>query len=151
MCRIFETGQASTISSPATVVTNHILSRPLPAQILLSTSSLSRDIDLGYGSPTSETVRLMLEGIRTLTEQIRKPGGVCDDSILAVLNLWIYEAVLIVGAPHRLPGRTASPDEMSRRSEKGNIPTHINGLQHSIKCLGGVRSLSSETLWLLAW
>lgn len=130
---------------------HHLLSRHLPAQILLATSSLSRDIELGYHTPTSDTIGLVLEGIRLLKEQIQRPDGVSEDSILAVINLWIYEVTLTMDVAETGSENMATQEQLLSKSLTSNIQTHIDGLQRSILCLGGVRNLSPETSWLLAW
>ncbi|KIX05565.1 uncharacterized protein Z518_06437 [Rhinocladiella mackenziei CBS 650.93] len=140
ICRLYETDQSKNISSPATLMAKHLLKRPLPAHIFLSILSLNRDIELGQ-SPTSETIGLVLGGIRLLKQQIQNPN---DDSIAAVISLWIYEVTLAMDVVQR----------MSRHDQilvSSNIQTHVDGLRRSLKCLGGPRNLSAETLWLLAW
>ena len=148
---MYETDKLSNMSAPATVMTNHQVSRPLPAQILLAISSVSQDFEAEHTMPTSDTIALMLEGISLLKGQIQQPNGVSDDTIQAVINLWIYEVTLNMDAVKRSSGAMSSQGQMVSRALASNIQTHINGLQRSVGCLGGLQSLSSETSWLLAW
>jgi hypothetical protein len=122
---------------------NHIMARPVSSRILLATSSLNRDIERGHRGPTPDTLALVVEGISLLQQQIQRPDAVSDDAILTVLNLWAYEVTLSMGFP--------TENQNFPKSLTHNIQTHLNGLQRSIKCYGGMQNLSSETLWLLAW
>ena len=66
-----------------------------------------------------------------------------DDTILAVINLWTDEGTLAMGL--------ASEDQTVPASLTNNNQAHLDGLQRSIKCRGGLRNLSPEALWHLAW
>ncbi|KAI1626431.1 hypothetical protein EDD37DRAFT_607996 [Exophiala viscosa] len=149
--RISGTNQFCNISSPATTVARHILNRPLPAQFLLATSSLSRDLDSGRRSPTSETIGLMLNGIRMLKERINTPAGLSEEIILAMVNLWMYEAVLTMDVVDDGPEREPTQGRQLPKVVPGGIQTHIDGLERSISLLGGLKSLSPVTVSLLAW
>ena len=149
ICRLYETRRSSNIISPATAIADHIMTRPASARILLAISSLNRDIEIGYRTPSSDTLGLILEGIRLLKEQIQRPDSVSDDSILAVMSLWAYEVTLSMGS--RGLDANSTQEQILPKSLTNNIQTHMNGLQRSIRCLGGLRNLSPETLWLLAW
>ncbi|KAK5025039.1 hypothetical protein LTS07_008418 [Exophiala sideris] len=149
--RISGTSQFCNVAAPATVMARHILNRSLPAQFLIATSSLSRDLDSGHRSPTTETIELMLDGLRTLKERINTPEGLSEDSILAMINLWMYEAVLIMDVSDAEPEREPTQHQQFRNVVPDSIQTHINGLERSIRLMGGVKSLSPVTVSLLAW
>ncbi|EXJ69485.1 uncharacterized protein A1O5_07521 [Cladophialophora psammophila CBS 110553] len=151
ICRLYETEQSSNITSPATVMVNHIMTRSVSARILLAISSLHRDIETGQQTPSSETLSLILEGIGLLKEHLQRPSGVSDDTVLAVLNLWAYEVTLSIGSTRSGPESDSTEGRILPKSLTYNIQTHLNGLQRSINCRGGLRNLSPETLWLLAW
>ncbi len=128
----------------------HLMKRRLPAYFLLALCSLHRDLESGHRTPTSDTLGFLLEGIQSLKEQLESPDGVSDDIILAVCCLWKYEAALTMGLVEE-SAPTATEAQTLAKSFTSNIQTHIDGLQRSIKCLGGLPNLSSETLWLVAW
>ncbi|KAK5219908.1 hypothetical protein LTR72_007439 [Exophiala xenobiotica] len=125
----------------------HVLERRLPGQVLLAVSSLCQDMDSGHQHPSSTTITLMLESIHRLKEQLEKPDGVGDDTILAMTNLWVYEAVLAMGRVD-MPGQKPLHNPGSSQQ---SIQTHIDGLQRSIKHLGGLSQLSPEAMWSVAW
>ncbi|KAK5233075.1 hypothetical protein LTR47_005939 [Exophiala xenobiotica] len=125
----------------------HVLERRLPGQVLLAVSSLCQDMDSGHQHPSSTTITLMLESIHRLKEQLEKPDGVGDDTILAMTNLWVYEAVLAMGRVD-MPGQ--KPTHNPGASQQ-SIQTHVDGLQRSIKHVGGLSRLSPEAMWSVAW
>lgn len=129
----------------------YILSRPLPAQFLLATSSLSRDLASNRRSPSPGTLGLMLNGIRLLKEQIQKPEGLSEDSILAMINFWMYEAVLTMDVVELEPESHPRLEDQIPKGVPDSVKTHIDGLERSIGLLGGLRSLTPVTLSLLAW
>jgi len=141
------TSQFSDISSPATTMDRHSLERQLPGQVLLAVSSLCQDLESGHQNPSPPTITLMLESIQRLKEKLHKPDGVGDDTIIAMTNLWVYEAVLAMDHVD-MPGQ--KPINNSGSSRK-SIQTHVDGLQRSIKHIGGLSRLSSETMWSVAW
>ncbi|OAG37098.1 hypothetical protein AYO21_08746 [Fonsecaea monophora] len=151
ICRLYETDQLSNVNSPATAIVNHIIPRAVPARILLAISSLHHDIDAGHQTPSSTTLSLMLKGISSLKEQLKSPLAVSDDTILAVINLWVYEVTLSIGSSKSGSSSGANQGRILPKSLTDNIQTHLNGLQRFIVCRGGLRNLSPETLWLLAW
>jgi hypothetical protein len=129
-----------------------MLKRALPAQFLLATISLSRDNESGPGRPSPETISLLLDGLGSLKEQIQRPSGISDDSILAVINLWIYEATLLMGLPPAQGRRSTTKSQpLVSAAGQSKIQAHIDGLQRSIACYGGLQRLSAECLWALAW
>ncbi|KIX96205.1 uncharacterized protein Z520_07983 [Fonsecaea multimorphosa CBS 102226] len=148
ICRLYDTEQSSNVNSPATIVVNHVIPRAVPARILLAISSLHRDIEVGHQTPSSVTLNLVLEGIGSLKEHLKSPSAVSDDTILAVINLWAYEVTLSIGSAR---SESLAQGRMLPKSLTDNIQTHLNGLRRSIECRGGLRNLSPETLWLLAW
>ena len=122
---------------------NHVMTRPVSSRILLAISSLYRDIERGQRTPSSGTLALVVKGIGLLQQQLKSADIVSDDTILAMINLWAYEATLSMGF--------ATEDHIVPKTLSNNIQTHLSGLQRSIRCRGGLRSLSSETLWQMAW
>lgn len=152
ICRLNETSLENNHMSPATLLNNHILKRALPAQFLLATISLSRDNESGPGRPSPETISLLLDGLGSLKEQIQRPSGISDDSILAVINLWIYEATLLMGiSPTHIRKSTPKSQPVISAASQSKIQAHIDGLQRSIACYGGLHMLSAECQWALAW
>ncbi len=141
------TSQFSDISSPATTMDRHSLERQLPGQVLLAVSSLCQDLESGHQNPSSPTITLMLESIQRLKQQLHKPDGVGDDTILAMANLWVYEAVLAMDRVD-MPGQKSIHNS---RSSQHSIQTHVDGLQRSIKHIGGLSRLSPEATWSVAW
>ena len=93
----------------------------------------------------------MLDGLRTLKERISTPEGLSEDSILAMINLWIYEVVLTMDVVDGHPEREATQTRQLPKAVPDSIRTHIDGLERSIRLLGGLRSLSPVTVSLLAW
>ncbi|OQU98273.1 hypothetical protein CLAIMM_04082 [Cladophialophora immunda] len=151
ICRLYETEQSSNSNSPATALVNHVIPRAVPARILLAISSLHHDIEVGHQTPSSETLSLVLEGISSLKEHLQSPSAVSDDTILAVINLWAYEVTLSIGSARSGTDTASAQGKIIPKSLTDNIQTHLHGLQRSIECRGGLRNLSPETLWLLAW
>ncbi|OCT48189.1 hypothetical protein CLCR_04040 [Cladophialophora carrionii] len=141
--KLYGTKESSQCISPASAMAHHIMTRPVSSRILLAISSLNHDIETGHREPTSDTLALVVEGISLLQQHIQRSDAVSEDAILTVLNLWAYEVTLSMGFP--------TENQKLPQSVTHNIQTHLNGLQRSIKCFGGVQNLSSETLWLLAW
>ncbi|EXJ54602.1 hypothetical protein A1O7_09943 [Cladophialophora yegresii CBS 114405] len=141
--RLYGTKESSQCVSPASAMAQHIMTRPVSSRILLAISSLNHDIERGHREPTSDTLALVVEGIGLLQQQIRRPDAMSEDAILTVLSLWAYEVTLSMGVP--------SENQRFPKSLTHNVHTHLNGLQKSIKCCGGIQNLSSETMWLLAW
>lgn len=128
--------------------------RPLPAKFLRATISLSRDSESGTGPgrPSSGTLSLLLDGLGSLKEQIQTPGIISDDSILAVINLWIYEATLLMDITSVQTSKSASkPQQPVSATDQTKIQAHIDGLQRLIACHGGLHNLSAECEWALAW
>lgn len=125
----------------------HALERRLPGQVLLAVSSLCQDLESGHQNPSSPTITLMLESIQRLKQQLHKPDGVGDDTILAMANLWVYEAVLAMDRVD-MPGQKSIHNS---RSSQHSIQTHVDGLQRSIKHIGGLSRLSPEATWSVAW
>lgn len=121
------------------------------ANILLALTSLNKDFEAGHRTPTSDTLGLVLEGIRLLKAQLETAHGVSEDSILAVLCLWKYEVKLMMGVAEKSPKTTSAKDQSTSKSWTSNVQVHISGLQRSIKYIGGLQNLSSEAQWLLAW
>lgn len=122
---------------------NHIMTHPAASQILLAVSSLNRDMENGYQTPSTNTLNFLVDGIRLLQEQIRQPDEASDDTILAVLSMWAYEVTLAT--------MFAAEDQTIHKTLTNNIQTHLGGLQRLITCRGGLHNLSSQTLWLVAW
>jgi hypothetical protein len=122
---------------------NHMINRPVSSRILLAIGSLNHDIEVGHRTPSLATLAFVVEGIRLLQQQLQISHGVSDDAILAVISLWTYEATVAMGFPGE--GQEV-PESLSN-----NIQTHLKGLHRSIMCRGGLRTLSPQTLWLLAW
>lgn len=141
--RLYETRESCNSISPSSAMAKYMMTREIPSRILLSVSSIHQDIASGHQGPGPETLSLMVEVIRLLQQQLQRPDGVCDDTILTVTCLWNYEVTVSMG----FPNRKQTVDE----SLTSNTQTHLNGLQRSIKCCGGLQNLSSETLWMLAW
>lgn len=152
ICRLNETSLENNYYSPATLLNTHVLARPLPAKFLRATISLSRDNESGPGRPSPETISLLLDGLGSLKEQIQTPDMMSDDRILAVMNLWIYEATLLMDIPSMQSSRSAhkTPQPISSADQK-KIQAHINGLQKLIACHGGIQNLTAECEWALAW
>jgi len=152
ICRLNETSLENNDSSPTTLLNNYVLSRRLPAQFLYATISLSRDNQSSTARPSPETISLLLDGLVFLKEQIQRPSGISDDSILAVINLWMYEATLLMDMPPVQPAkRTAKSSPLLSAADQRKIEAHIDGLQRSIACYGGLQALSAECLYALAW
>jgi hypothetical protein len=145
-----ETNRASNLSAPATQMAQYLMKRRLPACFLLAQCSLHKDLESGCRTPTPDTLNFLLRGIQLLKEQLKRPDGVSDDIVLAVACLWKYEASLTMGIVEE-SAPTLTETQTLAKSFTSNIRTHIDGLQRSIKCVGGLSNLSSETLWLLAW
>ncbi|KAJ9614544.1 hypothetical protein H2200_002681 [Cladophialophora chaetospira] len=141
--QLYETKESTDSISPASAMANHIMTQPASSQILLAISSLSHDIECGHQTPSLDTLGLIVDGIRLLQEQLQQPDAVSDDTILAVLSMWSYEVTLTT--------MFESENQTIPKTMTNNIQTHLCGLQRSITCRGGLRNLSPETLWLLAW
>lgn len=141
--QLYGTRETTDSVSPASVTANHIMTQPVASRILLAVSSLNRDIEGGHLTPSGDTLALVVAGIGLLQQQIQRPNNVSDDTVLAVLTLWAYEVTLSMGLATE---KQAIPKTLTK-----NIQTHLTGLQRLIKCRGGLRNLSSESLWLLAW
>lgn len=152
ICRLNETSLENNHSSPTTLLNNYVLSRGLPARFLYATISLSRDNQSGTARPSPETISLLLDGLGFLKEQIQRPSGISDDSILAVINLWMYEATLLMDVhPLQTARRATKSPLLLSAADQRKIDAHINGLQRSIACYGGLQALSAEGLYALAW
>lgn len=141
--RLYETQETRNSVSPSSAMAKYMMTREIPSRILLAVASIHQDVASGHQGPGPETLSYMVEGIRLLQQQLQRPDGVCDDTILTVTALWAYEVTVSMG----FPNRKHTADE----SLTSNMQTHLNGLQRSIKCCGGLQNLSSETLWMLAW